>query len=549
MKKSVTLCFFVFSFSTLFGQNLPNDCVNYIQACDNQSISYDVSGSGVQEIIPQSCSSEEHNSLWLRVTIAQSGTLGFTLKPTSSAISEDYDFWVFGPTPDCNNLSAPIRCSTTNPEAANLHSNYTGMNASSTDTSEGPAQDGNSFVMHLNVLVGESYFIVIDRPIGNSSFTLNWTGTAVISNPFSTQSFNEFDDVVFCDDGADNLEPYDFSILTPSYLGSLTNYTLAYFQSIQDASLNNNEIVGTNNVSPGIYYARITETNSLCFIVKPINVVFNSLQPLQIFGCDETTTGIFSFDTSNLEEDLLNGLTGYDLTYTDQNNNSLSSPLPNPYTTSTQTINVTLTSNSGTPCVFSTTIDFTVNDKPQFFSIPTNLTTSCNQNDPQQQIETSNFDTSSFQTIILGGQTNRIIEYYDENNVLLSTPLPNPFNTENQMIFVKVIHKDDSDCFATGVINFEVLPLPSIELIGEEKFVCENLPNYQVTLNAGLLNPNQVLDYTYQWSLNNVPITGANSYTLQVNEAGNYSVAVTNTNNCTNVRTILVSESNLSSIP
>lgn len=548
MKNNLFLYLFIIYSTFLFGQNLPNDCVNFIQACDNQSISYNVSGAGIQEIIPQSCSSQENNSLWLRVTIEQGGTLGFTLIPNSTSINEDYDFWVFGPNSNCGNLGSPIRCSTTNPAGAGQANNHTGLNATSTDTSEGPGPDGDSFLKQLDVLAGQSYFIVIDRPIGSSPFSLNWTGTATIANPFSIQNFDAFEDIVLCDDGADNLEPYDFSVLTAPYLGSVVGYTISYFNSNQNASLNTNEIIGLNNVSQGTYFARIQHTSSSCFVVMPIKIVFNSLQPLQVVSCDETPDGIFNFDTTNLEVDLLNGLTGFDLSYTDENGVALPSPLPNPFITSEQIINVTLTSNTVNSCTFNTTIEFIINNKPQFFPVSSSLTELCNQNDPQQQVEFAAFDTSNFQATILNGQTGILVEYYDENNVQLSSPLPNPFTTSSQNISVKIINANDSTCFTTGIVSFNVLSVPDIKEQGTEKFVCANLPNYFVNLNAGLINTNQVADFTYQWFLDNNVIAGANSYNLQVNKAGTYSVKVTNSNNCENTRTIEVKESNIATI-
>jgi len=548
MKNNLFLYLFITSSTFLFGQNLPNDCVNFIQACDNQSISYNVSGAGVQEIIPQSCSSQENNSLWLRVTIEQGGTLGFTLIPNSTSINEDYDFWVFGPNSNCGNLGSPIRCSTTNPAGAGQANNHTGLNATSTDTSEGPGPDGDSFLKQLDVLAGQSYFIVIDRPIGSSPFSLNWTGTATIANPFSIQNFDAFEDIVLCDDGADNLEPYDFSVLTAPYLGSVVGYTISYFNSNQNASLNTNEILGLNNVSQGTYFARIQHTSSSCFVVMPIKIVFNSLQPLQVVSCDETPDGIFNFDTTNLEVDLLNGLTGFDLSYTDENGVALPSPLPNPFITSEQIINVTLTSNTANSCTFNTTIEFIINNKPQFFPVSSSLTELCNQNDPQQQFESAAFDTSNFQATILNGQTGMLVEYYDENNVQLSSPLPNPFTTSSQNISVKIINANDSTCFTTGIVSFNVLSVPDIKEQGTERFICANLPNYFVNLNAGLINTSQVADFTYQWFLDNNVIAGANSYNLQVNEAGTYSVKVTNSNNCENTRAIEVKESNIATI-
>ncbi|WP_338409453.1 T9SS type B sorting domain-containing protein [uncultured Flavobacterium sp.] len=537
----------LFSSSMLCSQNLPNDCVNYIQVCDNLSISYDVSGAGTQEIVPPSCASVESNSLWLRVTIEQAGTLGFTLIPNSSNIVEDYDFWIFGPNSDCTNLGTPIRCSTTNPQASGQTNNHTGLNASSTDTQEGPGPSGDSFVKELSTLVGESYFIVIDRPMGSSPFTLSWSGTAIISNPFSTQNFNDFNDVVLCDQAADNSEPFDFSTLTTPYLGSIMGYTLSYFENDQDASFNINELLGVTSISQGIYYARINNTSSSCYITKPIQVVFNSVQPLVLRACDDTDDGVYAFDTSTLEADLLNGLTGFNLSFTDENNNALPSPMPNPFITTAQTINVMLVSNTGNFCTFTTTIDFIINNKPQFFSVPASLTTLCNQNDPQQQLEFASFDTSTFQATILGGQTNMIVEYYDENNDALS-PLPNPFTTSTQNVTVKIKRANDFNCFSTAIIPFKVLSKPDIVLQAEPEFVCTNSPSYYVTLNAGLVDINQINNHTYQWFLNENQIIGAISYSLQVNTAGNYSVSVTNSDGCEQTRTNVVIESNSAAI-
>ena len=78
----------------------PNDCVNAIVICGNGSFSSNASGAGVQEV--SGCSSEEHNSIWIRVDIVQSGTLGFDLIPENTDLSVDYDFWVYGPNEDCS---------------------------------------------------------------------------------------------------------------------------------------------------------------------------------------------------------------------------------------------------------------------------------------------------------------------------------------------------------------------------------------------------------------------------------------------------------------
>jgi gliding motility-associated-like protein len=175
MKQAILFFSLVIS-STIFSQN---NCVNYILVCGNQSISLNVSGGGIQEISNSSfCFSQENNSIWLKFTIQSGGTLGFNLIPASTNISEDYDFMIFGPNVSCSNLGSPIRCSSTNPSAAGSSNNHTGLRPASSDVSEGPGNLGDNWLAMLNVSAGQSYYLLIDRPIGNAAFTLNWTGTA-----------------------------------------------------------------------------------------------------------------------------------------------------------------------------------------------------------------------------------------------------------------------------------------------------------------------------------------------------------------------------------
>jgi gliding motility-associated-like protein len=836
--------FFVFFLFTLcnYGQNLPNDCVNYIQACDNQSVAYNVSGAGIQEIVPPSCSSNENNSLWLRVTIDQPGTLGFDLVPQSTAITEDYDFWVFGPNSTCTNLGTPIRCSTTNPQAAGQANNHTGLNATSTDTNEGPGANGDSYVQQLTVSAGQSYFIVIDRPIGNSPFTLTWTGTATIANPFAAFNFQDFDGVELCDAGNDGVELFDFSTLTANYLaGTSGQFTVTYFSSLQNASINSNPLIGLVNVNSGIYYARISNTLTTCFIIKtvavsvqefevndlqkticentpsqevivdlssyqnelftgvdlvvfnyfptlvdatlatneltnwqsitlpvgthafyvkatqglcvdiaeiqivvvqrpqlnlnislkqcddnldgfsafnlteanvllslnptvltfnyyhtlteaeteinsisnpisyvnqnpsvsliyvratnsngcfqivplelivsttliPINYIeifttcddelsgsntdgiatfdfssftnsllntfpqgqqlvvtyyetledalaeINSIQnssnytnsgspfsqeifvridsqlnnsciglghhitlqtesipiinPFEVRGCDDDNDGFFSFDTPQLITDFLNGLTNVTLEFRDENNLLLSNPLPNPFITTGETIQVFIQNSTSSACSFLTSIAFIVDSKPQSNAIDVSLTTICDEEiDPLVQDGLFAFNTSGFETTILGGQTGVFVEFYDEDNVPLTNPLPNPFITSTQTITAKVINENNPNCFTTVAIPFKVLPTPKIVLQGNDQYVCLDNPSYLITLKAGFVNEIFIASHTYQWYLNQTPIQNATGYSVLINQSGTYTVEVTSVGGCTKTRTIQVIDS------
>lgn len=281
MKKLSSLIFF-FLFTITFSQNREaNDCVNYIQICGNQTITLNPNGYGVQELnLSNVCQSTENNSLWLKFTVRTTGTLGFDLIPTSSGRNVDYDFWIFGPNATCGSLGSSIRCSTTNPSAAGLPNNHTGMRDSEPagDFFEGPGPDGDGYIKSLDVVAGESYFLVIDRPQGNGSFSLNWTGTAILEDPFGTVS-NAFGTVAQID-LCSTTKIYDFSAYSASILNSNPDFDITFYKTYEDATYDENRITKPITLDNHNYYYRIQSTVTECFRVETIKV---NWKPLPLF--------------------------------------------------------------------------------------------------------------------------------------------------------------------------------------------------------------------------------------------------------------------------
>lgn len=186
-----------FCLNTVAWSQLANDCVDAIVVCGNTNITTNASGFGTQELdnTANSCAFQEINSIWLQLNISESGLLAFTITPEDSDLEVDYDFFVFGPSATCGNFDNPIRCSTTNPIAAELSDNTTGLSDTESDQNEGPGANGNSFVSSIPVLTGETYFLLVDRPIGNGGFSLEWTGT---SKFFDAPSVNVPNDIDLC---------------------------------------------------------------------------------------------------------------------------------------------------------------------------------------------------------------------------------------------------------------------------------------------------------------------------------------------------------------
>lgn len=384
--------------------------------------------------------------------------------------------------------------------------------------------------------------------------------TTLIPSSFQ-KIFTECDDNV-SGSNTDGIATFDFSSVTAQIqalypAGQLLDIT--YYKNQADALSELNPIANPSNYSnigypnsQNIYVRVDSQLNNECLglghhitlHVEQIPIVL----PQILRECDDDQDDILAFNTANLETNLLNGLSNVTVTYTDQNNSILPSPLPNPFVTSSQNISVTVTNNTAKACSYTSTIQFVIDDLPEAFAIPVNLTSLCDdESDPDLQNGIVTFDTSTFQNTILGSQSGMTVNYFDAQNNSLPSPLPNPFVSGTQNIRVEVINPNNNNCKTTYVIPLKVNELPRIDMAGNE-LICSNNPNFTKVIDAGLINPSTSGNYTYEWYFNNVLISNAMQYTLIVNTAGTYKVVVTNSYGCSSTRTIVVTASNVATI-
>lgn len=299
-----------FFYAKSFAQN---DCTDALVVCGNTGFNgLSAIGVGIQELNgSNNCDSQENNSIWLKIAIDQGGTLGFTLTPESTNIGIDFDFFIFGPNVTCDNIGQAIRCSTTNPQASGATTNSTGLNATETDVSEGPGQNGNNFLQWLTVNNDDTYFLVIDRPIGSSNFSLTWTGAATFKEPpvfdIPTASVINLEE---CDSDAMDDQSTEFNLAqnTPIVIGAQTNVAVTYHLDSNDALTAENPISNpaafTNAVNPQTIYTRITDTITGCFNTTEFTIsVINTVAiPGDVYEiCDDNsdgndTNGFNSFD-------------------------------------------------------------------------------------------------------------------------------------------------------------------------------------------------------------------------------------------------------------
>lgn len=361
---------------------------------------------------------------------------------------------------------------------------------------------------------------------------------------------------IACDDLAsgsntDGIASFDFSDATTQIQALYPagqQLIVTFYENLTDALAEQNAITNTSNYSNISYpnsqniYVRVdSQINNECLglghhitlNVERIPIV----QPLTLKHCDDNHDGIFGFDTTHLQSLLLNGITNVEVSYTDQNGLPLTSPLPNPFITTSQTLTALVKNNFGNHCDYTTTVQFVVDDLPVATSINTNDITFCsNQN-------TVSVDTTTFEATILGSQTGMIVNYVDANTNSLSSPLPNPFVTPQQTISAQVINTANAACKTTVAIPIVIHSLPNISLIGDE-LICSDNPNFTKIINAGLLNSATQNQHTYTWYLNNSLLPNQTNYSLTVNTEGVYKVEVKNSYGCVESRIITVTSSN-----
>lgn len=271
--KLLKLSFLLFLISIPFYAQ--NDCSDAITVCGSSGFQgLSVSGYGkVNEFsFTNSCMQSESNSIWLKLSIKTAGTLGFILKPESTNLYEDFDFILFGPNATCNTLGPALRCSSTNPLAAGLMSNHTGMTSTAVAITQGPGSDGDGYVKWITVNPGESYFLVVDRPIGTSNFSIEWLGSATFNTPPDLNVLNatalniEEADI----NGTETPSlPFDLTRNSSTIIGGQSDVEVTYHLSSSDAITNSNPILNPtqykNIENTQTIYTRITNTITQCY--------------------------------------------------------------------------------------------------------------------------------------------------------------------------------------------------------------------------------------------------------------------------------------------
>ncbi|MCY0969596.1 T9SS type B sorting domain-containing protein [Chryseobacterium wangxinyae] len=311
--KKLLLFFILVTSQLLYSQS---DCISAIPVCGNSSVSYNPSSGGsVIEQTDGSCLALEHYSVWYVFTAATSGTIEFTINPNTvpGVLHYDYDFAVYGPNINCatQDFGDAIRC------------NFSGTSGP-TGLSSTIIADFDQWELPLNVLAGETYYLLIDNYIPSNpyGFDLTWGGTATLVSAFndSTLAPNPFLPPGTSHDGNVSIcsspSLFDFSTLSTGIINGNANFSVTYHTNSNDALTNSNPVTTPISVNTtdtyyyGIHYTdpanptnplnACTQTGTINFVIGPI-VVNNAT--IKACNNNKSNTGVFNLNLAPVYAD------------------------------------------------------------------------------------------------------------------------------------------------------------------------------------------------------------------------------------------------------
>lgn len=321
-----------------------------------------------------------------------------------------------------------------------------------------------------------------------------------------------------CDDNHDGIFGFNTSNLQTTLLNSLTGVTVSY----KDQSGNvlpsplPNPFVTTSQTITAI---ATNSTTTACFDEATIQFIVDDLP--QAFPIATTLTtvcddeinplsqdGLFSFDTSTFQATILGSQTGMIVNYYDANGLALPSPLPNPFTTTSQTITVEVINTVNNTCKATLSIPFMIKPTPKINSTGSELICSNNPN----FIKTIDAGIVDLSTI-----PNYTYQWFLNGNIL--TGETNYSLTVNTEGIYTVLVTNFENCTKTRTITVTASNIATIENV-----VITDLSDN----NSIIVNVSGSGDYEYSLDGENYQVNN-NFYNL---ESGIYTVYVKDNNGC-----------------
>lgn len=222
------------------------------------------------------------------------------------------------------------------------------------------------------------------------------------------------------------------------------------------------------------------KNNTHCFEESEITLEtisafqLNEIPDLFACGIDGSSFGLF--DISSLNAALVSDPSDYDFVYYNELGNDISDTIALPYQNTLENgeeLNIIVTDKNSfctqEQTVLLKVVNSLAHEVPMLYSCIT------------AENGMVAFDTSGISNQILGGQTNKTIQFFDENNVLLNSSLPNPYylNPDTVQTITAVVQDVTHGCLAETVITFSSTDCPDDNPTEEEDSLSSiDIPNF-----------------------------------------------------------------------
>ena len=384
------------------------------------------------------------------------------------------------------------------------------------------------------------------RCYATTSFEINVSDTPAFNN----DSFSICDDAI---DGNDTNGQATFNLaeVTTALIQDTDNFTTTYYATQANAEAEINPLpenfYNTTANQQIIFGHVVNNTFAECFVIAPITLIVNPLPPvvnnIALIQCDLGTNpdGITQFNLEEANNYFTAGNTDLVVTYYLNDASALDDDASTPADTNNITGAYTNTENPQTiTAKITNTVTGCYRLLPLVLQVNTNTTPpivldNCDDDGVEDGLYTFNLVDAGLENGV-----DVIVYYANATDALLEQ---NPISTDytnttpyEQSVYARI--ENNNDCTLLQEIQLVVYALPDTETEAEA-IICNNTGEY-ILLTSGLAGT--PVGYNYLWS------TGAITPSIQVNEAGVYSVTITNPNGCEKVRTITVVPSDVAII-
>ena len=299
-----------------------------------------------------------------------------------------------------------------------------------------------------------------------------------------------------CDDDTDGLFAFDIAGIAADVLQNQIGVNLTYFDEsgaevfLTNPFVSDSQIItirATNSTSNACF-----DETTLAFIVDA-SPVANAVSIPAVCD-DESNDGRYDFDTSNIQATILEGQLGMEVSYVDAAGEQLPSPLPNPFTTTSQVITAYVQNSLNVSCVASTFLQFTVNPLP-VFGVDT----------PQILCTTEPASNLVLSVFVKGMNAAYSYSWKNENGAIIGTNQELEVNAPGSY-FITLIQNDGTGCERTKeivVVGSEVAMLTMDAITIKDDSDANSILISTANLGTGiyefsLLDAYGITEYFYQ---------------------------------------------------